>query len=185
MRMWENTDQNNSKYGHFSPSAFISLLYWCWRERLRTFSEDQNEFCAKYCTKNLQHKNSFQILIICLFWDITVEKAPCCFLNHILNMFWGFKVGKLFLSSNIPGRDGGSQITPSCGFSKNISSKERVKPWFFVTFNIILKHIFPESFIEFYGIVQKIWRSFLSILAVFINFPQFFGFFDITLLQGN
>ena len=36
-----------------------------------------------------------------------------------------------------------------CGFSKNVSSKERVKPWFSVTFTIILKHIFPENFIEF------------------------------------
>ena len=26
---------------------------------------------------------------------------------------------------------------PSCGFPKNVSSRERVKPWFFVTFNII------------------------------------------------
>ena len=130
IRMWENTDQNNSKYGHFSPSAFISLLYWCWRERLRTVSEDQNEFCAKYCTKNLQHKNSFQILIICLFWDITVEKAPCCFLNHILNMFWGFKVGKLFLSSNIPGRDGGVKLPPPVVFRKIYLLKRGWHPGF-------------------------------------------------------
>ena len=40
--------------------------------------------------------------------------------------------------------------------SKNVSSSERVKPWFFVTFNIILKRIFPESFIEFPRVVQKI-----------------------------
>ena len=36
----------------------------------------------------------------------------------------------------------------SCGFSKNVSSQERVKPWFFVTFSIILSYIFPENFIE-------------------------------------
>ena len=41
-------------------------------------------------------------------------------------------------------------------FSKNISSKERVKPWFFVTFNIILRHIFPENSIEFPQVIQKI-----------------------------
>ena len=41
-------------------------------------------------------------------------------------------------------------------FSKNISSKERVKPCFFVTFNIISKHIFPENFMEFPQVVQKI-----------------------------
>ena len=45
---------------------------------------------------------------------------------------------------------------PPCGFSKNVSSKERVKPWFFVTCNIILRHIFPENFIEFGQVVQKL-----------------------------
>ena len=29
------------------------------------------------------------------------------------------------------------------GFSNNVSSRVRVKPWFFVTFNIIICHIFP------------------------------------------
>ena len=38
---------------------------------------------------------------------------------------------------------------PGCIFLKNVSSIDRVEPWFFVTFNIILKHIFPENFIEF------------------------------------
>ena len=72
-----------------------------------------------------------------------------------------------------------------CSFLKNVSSIKRVKPCFFVTFDIILKHIFPENFIEFPLVVQKIWRSSLSILAIFINFSQFFGFFDIALLQRN
>ena len=43
----------------------------------------------------------------------------------------------------------------ACGFSKNVSSKERVKP-FSVTFDIILRHIFPENFIEFRQVVQEI-----------------------------
>ena len=63
---------------------------------------------------------------------------------------------------------------PSCGFFKNVSSIERVEPWFFVTFNIILKYIFPENLIEFPQVVQKICRNTLSILAIFINFRQFF-----------
>ena len=52
----------------------------------------------------------------------------------------------------------GGQIDPllACGFLKNVSSKERVRPWFFVTLNIILKYIFPENFIEFPQVVQKI-----------------------------
>ena len=40
-------------------------------------------------------------------------------------------------------------LTLTCGFSKNVSSKEMVKPCFFFTFSIILKRIFPENFIEF------------------------------------
>ena len=43
-----------------------------------------------------------------------------------------------------------------CGFSKNVSSKERVKRWFFVTFNIIIRHIFPENFIKIPQVVQKL-----------------------------
>ena len=33
-------------------------------------------------------------------------------------------------------------------FFKNVSSRERVKPWFFKDFNIIISHIFPKSFTE-------------------------------------
>ena len=57
-----------------------------------------------------------------------------------------------------------------CGFSKNLSSKERAKPWFFVTFNIVLKYIFPENFIEFY-------RNFLSVLPNFHQFSSVFWIF--------
>ena len=44
----------------------------------------------------------------------------------------------------------GGQTDPPThsGFLKNVSSIERVKPWYFMTFNMILKHIFPENFIE-------------------------------------
>ena len=92
----------------------------------------------------------------------------------------------LYLTVKRLRRGGGVQIDPPpCGFSKNVSSKERVKPCFFLTFNIILRHIFPEKFIEFPQVAQKIWRNSLSILPIFINFPRFIGFFDITLLQRN
>ena len=53
-------------------------------------------------------------------------------------------------------RLGWGQFDPTCGFSKNVSSKEREKPWFFVTFNIIIRHIFPQNFIEIPQVVQKI-----------------------------
>ena len=74
---------------------------------------------------------------------------------------------------------------PLCGFFKNASSIERVEPCPFVTFNITSKHIFPENFVEFPQIVQKIWRNSLSMLGIFVNFPPFFfflfSFFFLTL----
>ena len=44
----------------------------------------------------------------------------------------------------------------SCVFLKNISSNERMKPWFFVTFNIIISHVFPKNSIEHLQVIQKI-----------------------------
>ena len=54
-----------------------------------------------------------------------------------------------FFNPKTTGGDGGGV--------KNVSSEETAKPWFFVTFNVILRHIFN----------------------------RFFGFFDITLLPRN
>ena len=36
----------------------------------------------------------------------------------------------------------------SQGFSKNLFSRKRVKSYLFVAVNIIIRHIFPENFIE-------------------------------------
>ena len=47
-------------------------------------------------------------------------------------------------------------INPLCDFSKDVSSKQRVQPYFFVTFNIIISHIFPENFIETAQVLQMI-----------------------------
>ena len=60
-----------------------------------------------------------------------------------------------------------------------------MKPWFFVTVNIIISYIFSEYVIEIPQTVQKLSRIYLSILAIFIDFHQFSGFFDISLLQRN
>ena len=46
------------------------------------------------------------------------------------------------------------QFNLPSGFSKNISSKERVELWFFVTFNIIIIHIFPENFTQIPQVFQ-------------------------------
>ena len=50
------------------------------------------------------------------------------------------------------------QFDPPCGFSKNVFSKDGVKSWFFVTFNIIISHIFPENFNNIRQVAQKIWH---------------------------
>ena len=42
-----------------------------------------------------------------------------------------------------------------CGFSKYVSSKERVKACFLVTFDITT-HTFPENFIEIPQVVENI-----------------------------
>ena len=74
---------------------------------------------------------------------------------------------------------GGGVIWLPCSFFKNVSAKEIVNSCFFVTFNIIISHIFPEI----PQVVQNI--SYLTILAIFIDFYQFIGFFYISLLQRN
>ena len=84
----------------------------------------------------------------------------------------------------------GVNLTPTpFGFSKSVFSRERVKPWFFVAFNIIKDHIFPENFIEIRQVVQKIWRFSPSIFTILINFSDFptFPYYketnDVNILQ--
>ena len=85
----------------------------------------------------------------------------------------------IILSLNwLPGISG-SIWPPSCGFSKNISYRERMKLCLFVTFNIIIIHIFPDNFIEApkaFQKVQKIWSFSPSILTIFINVLTFLTF---------
>ena len=61
-------------------------------------------------------------------------------------------------------------------FSQNISSSERLKPWFFVTFDIIISHIFNEITIEIFQVVQKMWKFSPSILTIFTNFLDILTF---------
>ena len=47
----------------------------------------------------------------------------------------------------------------------------------FVTLNVIISHTFSKNFIAIFLVVQKLRRLSLSILAIFIDFYQFSGFF--------
>ena len=53
---------------------------------------------------------------------------------------------------------------------------ERYKDLFFVTFNVITSHIFPENFNEIPQVDRKIGLKIF--FANIIYFRQFFGFFD-------
>ena len=93
-------------------------------------------------------------------------------------LFWKRPLRGLVENGDLnPKRLVGVNLTPSpCGFSKHVSSKKRMKPWFFVTLNIIIIHIFPENFIKFAQVVQKIWkisRSILAILSIFTDLLDF------------
>ena len=53
-------------------------------------------------------------------------------------------------------------------------SQESAKLCFFVTFNIIISHIFPKNFIEIHQVCQEIRIFTSSILTIFVNFLNFF-----------
>ena len=82
---------------------------------------------------------------------------------------------------------GGGNLTPRprVVFQKLYLLNRGWNPGFFVTFKIMIRHIFPENIIEIPQVVQMLWRISVSTLAIFINFYQFFGFLDISLLQRN
>ena len=71
----------------------------------------------------------------------------------------------------------GSILGTNCVFSKEVEALI-----FLVIFNIIISYIFPENFIEIQQVVQNLSKFSSSILTIF---AQFFGFFDIYLLQKN
>ena len=81
---------------------------------------------------------------------------------------------------------GWGTIWPPLCFFINLSNKEIVNSWFFVTFNLIISHIFPENFIKISKVVQKRWKFSLAIYFIWqSNFIFFFLLFDNSLLQRN
>ena len=113
------------------------------------------------------------------------------FLEHFMDPWYIiFKLGDKYLSKFLPlswygdihflqfltlKRLRGNLIHPCC-LSENVFSRKIVKPCFFVTFNIIISHIFPGNFTEIAQVVQKIWRFSPLILTIFINFSEFLTF---------
>ena len=86
----------------------------------------------------------------------------------------------IFLSWKNMGRGWGAgcvSLIWRCSFSKNVFSRERVNLCFFVTFNVIVSHIFHENLIEVSPVIWKIWRTSSSLLTIFIKFLDFSIFY--------
>ena len=62
------------------------------------------------------------------------------------------------------------------GISKRCVFHKKGESLFFVTFDIIISHIFPEDFMEISKIIQNIRRFSYSQLTIFINFFYFLAF---------
>ena len=118
------------------------------------------------------NKNPNTLSFLCFqkkfFWYFTTRLLHGIHMTYIHVVQCGF---------NPKTAGGRGQFDPPCGFLKNVFFKERVKPWFFVTFNFIVRYIYPENFIEFAQVVQKIWRNYMSILANFYQFSSIFWIF--------
>ena len=168
--------------------VFAKKPYKICQKELKIFNQK-----SKWSNKNLQMESSINIQI---FRWIRIDSTPSQSHPIFWSGKWNFqKFGSwdffIFIFSllatmvtntvltlkRLVGRRGGINLTPPCRFSKNISSKERVKSSFFVTFNIILKHIFPKDFIEFPQVVQKIWKKFSVNISYFHQFSSTFWIF--------
>lgn len=73
------------------------------------------------------------------------------------------------------------QAETTCGFSKNVFSRERVKLWVLLLFNIIISYFFPGHIIKILFCSEDI-----DILILNINYScHCFEFFYIFSLQKN
>ena len=91
----------------------------------------------------------------------------------------------IFLSLKKMGRGWGAgcvNLISRCGFSKNVFSKERVNLCFFVTFNVIVSHIFHENFNWSFSSHLEDMKNFFFVVSYIY---QVFGFFHILLLQKS
>ena len=98
-----------------------------------------------------------------------------CRIFHF-RFYFVFIIGYIFYFSLTLKRlgEGGDQLW----FFLAVFSIERIKPRFFVTYNIIISHIFHENFIEIPQVIHKIQRFYPSILIISISFLNFYGQVD-------
>ena len=115
-----------------------------------------------------------------------------CWYTNWLSVWLMFICFKIFISivngwllisyDRIPlkgwGWEGGREVnfnSPAVIFPK-LYLLERGWSLVFMSYNIIISHIFPEKFTEITQVVQRIWRFSPSILTISINFLDFLTF---------
>ena len=108
------------------------------------------------------------------FWILSTIKIKfgqilvCCMAN----------ISKMFLTQCWRLRTSSRPFDTPLVFQK-ISFKGRMKPWFFVTFNITISCIFLENFIEIPQVVQKSWKFFCQAIFIF----HFWNFWHLLLAK--
>ena len=104
--------------------------------------------------------------------DIFIEDLYYSYLRGSYMCIWA----SLIFCLTLKRLEGGFNLIPPRGFSRNVFFRETVKPWFLVTFNIIISDIFPENSIVIPQVDQKLWRSSSSIFAILSIFRIFWHF---------
>ena len=105
--------------------------------------------------KNLIHSSWASYLCVSIFFKFSFLEDY----SRYYKPFW-FYVGQKAAVKHFNLRTDGESIhpptPPTCFFSKNISSKERLKPWFFVTFN-------ENFFMKNFSVYISYFHQYLSI----------------------
>ena len=79
IRMWENTDQNNSEYGHFSRSD-------CFQVTVNWLIISTSKISTQICSQKLPQKYSWWILAALLKADSTIDLILSSNVS-VMNMF--------------------------------------------------------------------------------------------------
>ena len=148
---------------------------------------ENSNFCSIFKESCLKQKKRAKYLIVHLRTKLLWVGIPLPsnkIMFELIKKKFAFKLTSLVKRSNhtkwkcvsLTLKQLGDQFAPlpPCGFSKNVSSKERMKAVFFMSFNIIKSCIFLESLIETLHVVQKLWRVFCEFLWEFWVFRGHF-----------
>ena len=103
--------------------------------------------------------------------------------NFIFLDFTSFLYSQYFLKLTLKQLGEGQSDSSPVVFRKVCLLKRGWNPGSFVTFNIIVSHIFPENLLKLLKSFRRYEGFPWQYQPIFINLHQFFGFFYISLLQ--